>query len=73
MLTLTYNNGDLCKTAQTKRTAIITFICGSSAGDGVPVFLFEDTDCNYIFEWTSAVACPNADSTLSASSIFGIV
>jgi len=72
ILQLTYINGDYCRTAATNRTAILTFSCVSGSGAGQPVFLYEDNDCNYVFEWETAYACPNSGS-LSTGSIFGIV
>jgi len=71
IVTLRYVNGDVCRHTNDTRTAIIDFICDSSAGHGNPTFLYEDTDCNYIFEWTTKHACPT--TKLSAGAITAIV
>ncbi|KCV69456.1 hypothetical protein H696_03885 [Fonticula alba] len=71
ILTLIYENGNICKSSGQKRQTIINFECDPTIGLGRPVFLFENT-CHYLFDWKSSAACP-VDNSLSGWAIFFIV
>ena len=56
-LQLTMVGGDTCQQFGTNRTAVITFSCSQSAGNGRPVFV-KETECTYHYSWPSTLACP---------------
>ncbi|XP_023236304.1 cation-independent mannose-6-phosphate receptor-like [Centruroides sculpturatus] len=40
-------------------TTIINFVCVEDAGEGRPLFYYESGNCDYLFEWETALACVN--------------
>jgi hypothetical protein len=39
-------------------TTILRLHCASSAGFGAPTFMYESNDCDYTFNWETALVCP---------------
>ncbi|KNC79495.1 hypothetical protein SARC_08116, partial [Sphaeroforma arctica JP610] len=56
VLLMTFTGGKACRNGLT-RTSTITFVCDRTAM-GYPVFVEEEDDCSYYFEWRTAAACP---------------
>jgi insulin-like growth factor 2 receptor len=55
VLQVTYTSGSLCHGVYPRQT-IITFTC-QYGSLGVPVFLHETDDCQYVFSWATSAAC----------------
>lgn len=56
-LVLTMTNGSLCHNGEFQRELTIIFTCAKGNSLGNPIFLYEEGDCEYIFEWQTSVAC----------------
>eukprot|EP00049_Salpingoeca_infusionum_P000834 m.42710 g.42710 ORF g.42710 m.42710 type:complete len:2590 (-) comp10724_c3_seq2:42-7811(-) len=56
-LRLVYAGGQPCHNNTINRKTVISFVCDPSAGKGQPTFLKEDTNCLYLFEWKTELAC----------------
>eukprot|EP00911_Craspedida_sp_UC1_P002414 UC1_evm2s1801 len=56
-LRMRFRNGDTCH-GKYKRSAEVTFVCDSDAGEGAPAFVAETDECIYEFEWKTSHACP---------------
>eukprot|EP01134_Creolimax_fragrantissima_P006778 CFRG6778T1 len=55
VLMMTFENGNKCKDGKSRKS-IITFVCDHKSM-GYPVFVEEEDDCSYWFEWHTAAAC----------------
>eukprot|EP00123_Amoebidium_parasiticum_P017322 comp23800_c0_seq1/m.41372 comp23800_c0_seq1/g.41372 ORF comp23800_c0_seq1/g.41372 comp23800_c0_seq1/m.41372 type:complete len:2646 (-) comp23800_c0_seq1:58-7995(-) len=55
IVTLIYSGGDICHHTNTSRYTVIVFVCGE--GVGQIRFVEEKTDCSYLFEWKTSLAC----------------
>ncbi|XP_062912676.1 cation-independent mannose-6-phosphate receptor [Mobula hypostoma] len=58
VLTLQYENGDLCPDGIRNKTATIRFKCDENAINTKPYLITAILDCKYTFLWFTAVACP---------------
>ncbi|OWF52457.1 cation-independent mannose-6-phosphate receptor-like [Mizuhopecten yessoensis] len=59
VITLKYLNGKSPCHGKYNRSTIITFLCDHSTnGSAGPVFIKEESDCTYMFEWKTSLACP---------------
>ena len=56
-LVMRFLNGDKCHGTY-DRSTVIFFQCDPFGKMGKPTFLQETDDCEYVFEWTTAAACP---------------
>ncbi|XP_061097950.1 cation-independent mannose-6-phosphate receptor [Conger conger] len=56
LITINYTHGETCHKIYERSTAIL-FTCDHSKGTGEPQFIKETTDCTYLFEWNTALAC----------------
>lgn len=57
VITLTYVGGKSCSHTGSNRKTVITFTCPDGDEAEGPMFLAEDGDCGYIFEWKTQLAC----------------
>eukprot|EP00057_Strongylocentrotus_purpuratus_P006175 XP_011660649.1 PREDICTED: cation-independent mannose-6-phosphate receptor [Strongylocentrotus purpuratus] len=58
VLKLNYTTGSVCHTVY-KRSTAINFYCDENViGKGEPHYIQETSDCTYIFEWATPLACP---------------
>jgi insulin-like growth factor 2 receptor len=57
-LVLHYSNGDACHNGASTRSTTILFSCDERGRVGQPAFVQETEDCEYVFAWTTAAACP---------------
>ncbi|XP_071800837.1 cation-independent mannose-6-phosphate receptor-like [Asterias amurensis] len=59
-LKLNYTSGDKnCHQNTYERSTAINFFCDEGVkGNGQPTFINEDSDCTYVFEWATPLACP---------------
>ena len=57
-LSLKYSEGDMCHHVKAKRSVLINFECDRSLSNpiGTPRYVHEK-DCQYTFEWPTALAC----------------
>ncbi|KJE92774.1 hypothetical protein, variant 2 [Capsaspora owczarzaki ATCC 30864] len=62
VLTLKYDLGTPCHSNAFNRSMVITFTCKPESL-GVPKFITETNDCQYIFQWESSVACAPSNGT----------
>lgn len=49
-------------------TTIINFVCVEDAGIGRPIFYYESGNCDYLFQWETALACINNFKSATDSS-----
>ncbi|XP_053567150.1 cation-independent mannose-6-phosphate receptor [Bombina bombina] len=55
LIMINYTDGDTCHKIY-KRSTLIIFSCDRT--EGQPVFLKETSECTYMFEWHTPLACP---------------
>ncbi|XP_033118003.1 cation-independent mannose-6-phosphate receptor-like [Anneissia japonica] len=61
-LKLNYTGGEPCHDKVYERSTSFVFYCDKTATvPGEPKFIDETTDCTYIFEWATPLACPPFD------------
>lgn len=46
-----------CGRAETNVSSIIVFHCSPSAGVGIPEFMLETDECQYLFVWYTDAIC----------------
>ncbi|XP_063954249.1 cation-independent mannose-6-phosphate receptor-like [Lytechinus pictus] len=58
VLKLNYTTGSVCHNVYQRSTAI-NFYCDENVnGNGEPHYIQETSDCTYVFEWATPLACP---------------
>ncbi|XP_071956716.1 cation-independent mannose-6-phosphate receptor-like [Antedon mediterranea] len=56
---LNYTDGEACHKKVYKRSTAFIFYCDKQVkGAGEPKFINETSDCTYVFEWATSLACP---------------
>lgn len=63
-LTLTYELGTYCHNNTYPRSMLITFTC-KPGSLGNPTFITETSQCQYVFQWETSVACDASNGTVS--------
>ncbi|KAJ8396206.1 hypothetical protein AAFF_G00020730 [Aldrovandia affinis] len=56
LIMINYTRGETCHKIYERSTAIL-FTCDHSKSPGEPQFIKETTDCTYLFEWNTQLAC----------------
>uniref|UniRef100_A0A8C6L0H5 Insulin-like growth factor 2 receptor n=6 Tax=Nothobranchius TaxID=28779 RepID=A0A8C6L0H5_NOTFU len=59
---LNYTGGETCHKVY-NRSTVISFSCSPDAHPGKPVFIKETSDCIYMFDWPTALACIQVKTT----------
>ncbi|XP_063079301.1 cation-independent mannose-6-phosphate receptor [Engraulis encrasicolus] len=57
LIMINYTHGEKCHRIYERSTAIL-FSCDQSKSPGQPEFIKETSDCTYMLEWHTALACP---------------